>query len=105
MFKYYRYKATVTPSSGSVTWATPKLVGEIKSYHIKPATATTVYNFSIVDPDGLVIDESSAPLTGELTSLSNNIVINEILTCTISGATADEVFTVVIRVMVDGLNR
>ena len=90
---------------GTVTWATPKLVGEIMSYHIKPITGTTQYNFVSKDPDGLIILESATTQTGELAEYPNKEIINEILTCTISGATVNEAFTIIIRIMADGVNR
>jgi len=105
MFRYIKYKAIVTPSGGSVAWNTNHLTGDLVSIHVKPTTGSTTYTFTVVDPDGLDIYSSEAGYAGELSESYNNEVIDEIMTCTISSASVDEAFTVVLRFRVDTQNR
>ena len=105
MLKYTKYKATVTPVLGSVTWVTHKIAGEVISYHVKPTTASTSYYFKALDADGLLIYESTNPMTGEMAESSNHEIVNDVLTLSLTGCSANEPFTIIIRVLLDGGQR
>ena len=85
-------KHTVTPSSGSATQTIKTKNHLLKWIHISPATATTTYDFTLTDVyDHVIFDtvdevgKYSEP--EELPTYGN-------LTLTISNASVDEVFNV-----------
>ena len=98
MFKANIYRDEVTPSSGSVVWVTPHLHGDLVSIHVKPTTATTYYSLKIQDANSHTIFESEPTQKGDMDISYDGEVLNDILTCTLSGASADEVFYVSLRI-------
>lgn len=100
MFRLAIYRRKATPSSGSVTWNTPHLQGDIISIHIKPTTATTTYTFQILGVNGLVLFKPDIEIVGELAQSFQADSCNEIMTCSITSASADEEFIIEIRVRI-----
>lgn len=97
MFKVQKYKRTATPVSGSVSFNTDNLYGDLVAVCIKPLTATTKWHLKITDPDGFTAWESDTLETGELIDLGISAtfgIVTGIYTCAISGATVDEAFII-----------
>lgn len=101
MLKPQIYHREATPSSGSVSFNTHHISGEILSIHVKPTTATTSYKINIVGKNGLKIWESETDGVGEIGEIGQTImnrVVDEVCTVAISSSTVDEVFDIEIRV-------
>ena len=88
--RIYRYKNTVTAAAGAVSFNTLEMRGEIRSFQVKPETATTRYTLTITNDDSVVIHKAS--YTGNLVDERMRSWYG-VYTIAITAATADENFT------------
>lgn len=92
----HKEKLTGTTSSGTFSANTSlQLHGLLHNIIVKPTTATTTYNIKIIDDDSMTVWER----TSETGAFSDQVMLpmRGVHTLTISNATADEAFTVLLK--------
>lgn len=89
--RIYRYKRTVTPSSGSISFNTLEIRGILRSILISPATSTTKWRVSLTNDESVVIYRKGR-VTGDLADFVSRAVYG-IYTVALTGASADEAIT------------
>jgi len=89
----YWYKPNATTSSGVWSGNTLKIDGALcRQVYLKPATAATIFDFTITDEDDIVV-KSYVGVTKEINDL-NPFIVEGVYTLAIAGATADEAFKI-----------
>jgi hypothetical protein len=81
-----------TPSTGSLSVNSDYMRGEMCLLYVKPTTATTVYDFRIVDAKSRIIREFK-DVRGTLRE-TNPLTVYGIYTFTVVNATVDEAFQI-----------
>lgn len=90
--------ATVVTAAGSWSGNTERVQGGIAGIRVRPATASTVYDVTIVEYDGFTVYRKTG-YKGELVEdLNTPIPVRGILTVRLQNATANEAFTVKLMV-------
>jgi hypothetical protein len=84
-----RYPITVTAASGTAAFNTPAMFGEITLIGISPLSTDTTYEFTVTDPEDMVVYGSKAALTGEQVFWVS-LPARGVYGVDITGASADE---------------
>lgn len=92
-----------TAASGTWSFNTPKLVSSIlKQIIVKAATATTTFDFQIIDENNLEVYNTDTPATGVLRH-ELDLPLKGICTIKVLNSSADEVFSGKISLLEGGL--
>ena len=92
------YKFTPTTATGAATDTTQVLKGQLMGITVKADTVTTTFNFAINDSDGDPIFYETG-VAGTLVDNSPILLPYDMYTWVISSASADEAFTVKLKVL------
>lgn len=103
---FSNFPKTLTTSSGTVSFNTPKFsMGYLRQIIINPATSTTVYDLVIIDQDGYTVlptqDQQTINLTGSTNFHKLDIPMVGVYTVKIQNSTADEAFSLKMLVQED----
>lgn len=90
----------IATSGGAYSANTRKEYGRIMGVRVRPLTATTIYDVSILDKDSFVIYQRQG-IKGAFSEDLAGCPIVGILTCAIANATANEAFTY--KLLVEGM--